>query len=120
MEENKNLNSIGQPQVSGQEKVNQNFQPPKIDYDKVAKQYEEKQQDALITPIRKYKQDMADTIKGENLSTIQIAIKESQKRQREDSNIEEKSLKNPVNLFFIIASLALVLLGGGLAWYFYG
>ncbi|MFA6338560.1 MAG: hypothetical protein WCW87_00660 [Candidatus Paceibacterota bacterium] len=81
-------------------------------FEKAAQAYEEKVENMLVRPLRTYKEDLAKTIKEQNVSVVKIAAAESKKQQYQEKVEEEKSPSNPKNIIIIIFSI--ILIGGGL------
>ncbi len=79
--------------------------------------------DFFIRPLRTYEDDVKNAVQKDGITTSRILLAEQQKRQIEQADFEENSLKSETNLVKIIASIILIILsftvvGGGVYYYF--
>ena len=70
---------------------------------------------ASFSTIRTFKNDVSSAVKGENVSLASMALKESQKRDRDEQSVARESNKTTIAL---VASFLIFMLSVGLVVYF--
>jgi hypothetical protein len=67
--------------------------------------------DLFIRPLRTYEDDVKNAVQKDNVSTAKILMAEQQKRQVEQTDLEQTSPTSKTNIFKIVVTVIFVILG---------